>query len=310
MAGDEKAVARTAAVIGLVLVAAVALRGYLPGAPPPREPRESATGGPGSLIAVLTMLALSIAVIAIAILTQVRRPSVAAAPGEPPPRFSGERGRPQWRLLLVAVLVLLAWIAVLALMMRWRAELVPGSVSATETPPGTGTPTGDQAPRSPSTGHGDTVFGYLAAAAAVLVAVSIAGSFAGRKRVTTTEPQFLVPAADPVRPRGPDLARAAERGLVEIGDRSRDPREAIIACYAAMETELEKSPGTIPRASDTPTEVLERAVERRVLPADSAFQLVELFEEARFSPHVMNEGHRDDAVRALRRVQGALQVAT
>ena len=38
------------------------------------------------------------------------------------------------------------------------------------------------------------------------------------------------------------------------------------------------------------------------LHADSATQLVELFEEARFSPHVMNEGHRDVAVDALRLV--------
>ncbi|HEY9267681.1 MAG TPA: DUF4129 domain-containing protein, partial [Mycobacterium sp.] len=101
-----------------------------------------------------------------------------------------------------------------------------------------------------------------------------------------------------------------ELGLAEIGDRSRDPREAIIACYAAMERELEKSPGTTPQDSDTPAEVLARAVERHALRPDSATELVDLFEEARFSPHVMNEGHRADAVRALRLVQRELQGAS
>ena len=100
---------------------------------------------------------------------------------------------------------------------------------------------------------------------------------------------------------GPDsLARAAEVGLAEIGDLSREPREAIIACYAAMERELENSPDVVPRESDTPSEVLARAVEHHALRADSASELVDLFEEARFSPHVMTEEHRAIAVRVLR----------
>ena len=44
------------------------------------------------------------------------------------------------------------------------------------------------------------------------------------------------------------LARAAEVGLAEIGDLSREPREAIIACYAAMERELTRVPGAAPQA--------------------------------------------------------------
>ena len=43
-----------------------------------------------------------------------------------------------------------------------------------------------------------------------------------------------------------------------------------------------------------------------VISADSATELVELFEEARFSPHVMTEVHRDAAVRVLRRVLAEL----
>ena len=96
--------------------------------------------------------------------------------------------------------------------------------------------------------------------------------------------------------------RAAEVGLAEMADLSREPREAIIACYAAMERELANVPDAAPQDFDTPTEVLARAVEHHALHADNAVQLVNLFAEARFSPHVMNEGHREVAVRVLRLV--------
>ena len=85
-------------------------------------------------------------------------------------------------------------------------------------------------------------------------------------------------------------------------DPSREPREAIIACYAAMERELANVPGAVPQEFDTATEVLARAIEHHALHDDNAVQLVNLFAEARFSPHVMNEGHREVAVRVLRLV--------
>ena len=74
-----------------------------------------------------------------------------------------------------------------------------------------------------------------------------------------------------------------------------------------MERELTHVPGAVPQDCDTPSEVLARAVDHHALHADSATQLVELFEEARFSPHVMNEGHRDVAVDALRLVLADLR---
>jgi hypothetical protein len=52
---------------------------------------------------------------------------------------------------------------------------------------------------------------------------------------------------------------------------------------------------------------LARAVELQALHIDNAVQLVTLFEEARFSPHVMSEGHRDEAVQVLRLVLAELR---
>jgi Domain of unknown function (DUF4129) len=103
------------------------------------------------------------------------------------------------------------------------------------------------------------------------------------------------------------LVLAAERGLAEVGDLSREPREAIIACYAAMEHALANAPGAAPQESDTPSEVLARAVEHEAIHAGSATELVTLFAEARFSTHVMNEGHREAAERALRLVLDELR---
>jgi hypothetical protein len=74
-----------------------------------------------------------------------------------------------------------------------------------------------------------------------------------------------------------------------------------------MEGELSRVPGAVPEDFDTASEVLDRAVAHRALGPDSATQLVDLFDEARFSPHVMTEAHRDAAVRVLQRVLGELR---
>jgi hypothetical protein len=117
-----------------------------------------------------------------------------------------------------------------------------------------------------------------------------------REHITPSRPRD---GAEPPAPRPQPLEVAAELGLAAMGDLSREPREAIIACYAAMEDALVDAPGATPRDSDTPSEVLARAVEHHAIHSGTATELVDLFAEARFSPHVMNEEHRETAVRAL-----------
>ncbi len=90
-------------------------------------------------------------------------------------------------------------------------------------------------------------------------------------------------------------------------DHSRSPREAIIACYLAMEQALVAAPGAAPQDSDTPSEVLARAVANRAVQADTAAPLVQVFAEARFSTHAMTEHHRTVAERALRAVLDELR---
>jgi hypothetical protein len=154
------------------------------------------------------------------------------------------------------------------------------------------------------------VVGYLVPPMLALMVLVVIGTAVASRRQRRGPDHGLVGDDDsggtPAPAAADSLARAAEVGLAEIADLTREPREAIIACYAAMEDELMRVPGAVPQAFDTPTEVLARAVDRHALRADSATELVELFEEARFSGHVMTETHRDSAVRVLERVLAEL----
>ncbi len=297
---------RVVAVIVLLIVAGAALHGYLPGVA--TTPRDRPTSSLPSLIAVIAMLVVSMAIIVIAIVTQSRRRPVSYRPGAPPREIAD--GRPlTWRVILVAVAVVIGWLVLAAVLSRMNAppgiEQQPPDASAP--PAGTTQPPVEQ-PREPE--PSSNVFSILATSTVLLMMAAFVGAAiaARRQRRAGTapassdeyRPATTVSASDP-------LARAAEVGLAAAGDLSREPRAAIIACYAAMERELENSPDVFPRESDTPSEVLARAVEHHALRADSATELVELFEEARFSPHVMTERHREVAVRALRLVLDELR---
>ena len=298
---------RVVAVVALLIVLAAALRGYLPGGETPQQDRP--TSGLGSLFAVVAMLTVSMAIIAIAIITQARRRAPSSAGGPPRRELAGERRPVTWKMVLVGVGVLAAWLLLIALLSRWNLPIgvdQPAQNAAT-TPP----TAGPQPPnRLDGPASGANVVPVLATAALLLLMLLVAAAVIGGRRRRPAAADTTWSDDEPARApaAGPDpLTRAAEVGLAEMGDRTREPREAIIACYAAMERELENSPRVVPRESDTPSEVLARAVEHRALRADSAIELVELFEEARFSPHVMTEQHRDAALRVLSLVLSELR---
>ncbi|MEZ0339074.1 DUF4129 domain-containing protein [Mycobacterium sp. pV006] len=305
MPRDGKAFARTVVPLVAVLVSVLALRGYLPaeqtGAPPPREPQRQDS----SPVPVLVLFAVALAIMAFTALAAPRRRARAPSAGELPRGPGASGGRPRKRFLLYATAALLVWLTLILALPRWEVP-VPGP-EATSSETTSGDP-GTERPPDPT--GSDPLFGYVLAATIVMVVLSLIAGVRNRTPRTTTDPGPTDdPGAVPARTGGADLARATELALAEVGDRSRDPRAAIIACYVAMETELDKSPSTSPQASDTPSEVLGRAVARRVLRPGSAAELVDLFEEARFSPHVMTERHRAEALHALRAVQQELQDA-
>ncbi|MFV0494616.1 DUF4129 domain-containing protein [Mycobacterium sp.] len=302
----DRPTAHAIAVVALLIVAAAALRGYLP-APAGPGPRE-AGGGPAGLMILTAALAIATALLAISIIARLRNP-VANAPaaGDLPGLLGSGSGRPGWRVVAIVAAILAAWL--LAAWLLSRAFGPPDSSrDVPQQDPGVAAAVSDAdgvPGQTPQPDQGPDTLGILLTTTPLLVLLFIGGAIVARRR----RPAPPATAAG-VRPETPPLgvvaetlARAAELGLVEMSDPGREPRQAIIACYTAMERELSDVPGAAPQEFDTPTEVLARAVERNAMrPAGAghAVALVELFEEARFSPHVMREEHREKAVRALR----------
>jgi Domain of unknown function (DUF4129) len=290
----------------LLVIAAAALRGYLPGSV--HTSREGTTEHPLAWVAVVALLIPSLAVIAMALVARLRHRRMAAANAGRSEWSRDGAGRPAWRLVLIGLGLVVAYLVIVWLLTRLLGPLgvsppPPGPGQSTSTArPGHGTAP-SLPPAPPRTGQ--SLLGYLNAIAITFLLLLAGGAVvaARRQRRASQPPALADDHGLPVPAVGPEsLARAAELGLAEIENLSREPREAIIACYAVMERELENVPGAVPQECDTASEVLARAVEHHALHAESATQLVDLFAEARFSPHVMNEGHREIAVRAIQLV--------
>jgi Domain of unknown function (DUF4129) len=315
MPGIDKSTQRAIAVIALLILAAWALNGYLPGGERGAA-RERPPSSPWALYVDIALLSAAVAVMGIAIIARLRDRRARPPSRAPVPEGSGMVKRPTWRFSLIALALIVGWLLMVMVLTRVAG---PATVDPTESggitisEPSSQPPENNAAeePRPEPPEPGANVVGYLIPPMLVLLVLVVVGTVIVSRRQRRAT-MFYPLTDDPTEPSAApaptqSLARAAELGLAEIGDLSREPREAIIACYAAMERELTHVPGVAPQDFDTPTEVLARAVDHHALRADSATQLVELFEEARFSPHVMNEGHRDVAIRILRLVLGELR---
>jgi Domain of unknown function (DUF4129) len=312
MPGIDKPTGRVVALIVLLIVVAAALRGYLPAHD--RATHTEPGANRAAMMFVIAALAGTITLLAVAVIARLRDPrAVAPSAGNVSDMLGTGRGRPNWRVLLIGLGVIVAWLLIVVLVSRLVG---PHGVAPSPHTPDTGAPPppqGNAPPRPqqhPQNNTGDMVPILLAATIPMLLIIVAGTAIMSRRRWKASIPASIVDdyiaSAPPPRP-SESLARAAELGLAEIGDLNREPREAIIACYAAMERELANVPGAAPQDFDTPTEVLGRAVEHQALHVDNAVELVNLFEEARFSPHVMNEKHREVAVHVLQLVLADLR---
>ena len=321
MAAIDRSTQRVIAVIALMTVAALALRGYIPGIGGDESigERERPPSNPAALFVVIAMVCAAVLIIGFAIIARLRDRTPRPTSAGPLPRGPGTLGRPNWRFSLVVLALVIGWLLLVLLLTRLGGSSEE-PLSASPTDPQTSAPAPDTASRSapadadPDPESDTNIVGYLIPPMLILMVVVVVGTAIVSRRQRTGAVQWRADEDDGAGPAvpaaGASLVRAAEVGLAEIGDRTREPREAIIACYAAMERELTRVPGAVPQDCDTPSEVLARAVDNRALRADSATELVELFEEARFSPHVMTEQHRDAAVGVLERVLAELPAGT
>lgn len=301
--GLSSPLVRTAALVALVVLVAVALRGYLPDAEP--TPRREPESGLGSIIAVHVLLLISVGILIVGIVTTWREKKDSPRPvsDESSDRLRVRLGR-KFVLYLAAIAAVFALFAVVASFVTVGIDRPGESRESAESDGGS---TGNQRatqPVQPEEPEPPQAMPTLVVLGAVLLLVAGAGVALA---VARSRPSATTMAVEDSAAPDPDsvsdsLARAAELGLAEMSEPGRDPREAIIACYIAMEKEFATAPDAAPHASDTPSEVLARAVDHGVLHSDAAAELVGLFAEARFSSHEMFESQRDTAVRLLRMV--------
>lgn len=304
MPGIDKPTGRVVVLIVLLIVAGSALRGYLPARDGARL--ADAVGSGPAWVIIVVALAATLTLMAVALVVRLLDPrAVAPNAGDISELLDDGRGeeRPSWRVVLISVAVLAAWLLIVVLLAR---TFVPHDVSlpapTVDSPAESAVPDTVTSPGPPPRDDSGDAFGILLVSAVVTLLMITAGAVIVARRRGTTARRAAVDqhvGAAGSATRSESLMRAAELGLAEMADWRR---EAIIACYSAMERELANFPEAAPQEFDTPTEVLARAVEHQALRGDNAVQLVDLFAEARFSPHVMNEDHREVAVRVLRLV--------
>ena len=84
-----------------------------------------------------------------------------------------------------------------------------------------------------------------------------------------------------------------------------DPREAIVACYAAMEHGFAAA-GSAPAPADTPAEVLARATDAGIVRPEPAEVLTALFRRARYSTEPMTAADAHAAAGALTQLRADL----
>jgi hypothetical protein len=136
---------------------------------------------------------------------------------------------------------------------------------------------------------------------ALLVSASLAVAVAGGFWLTRRGRRG---AAD-ARTLRDDLAAILQDTLDKLWD-EEDPRRAVILAYAWMERTL--AAHGLPRApSEAPLEYLARVLVDLDASRESVFELTTLFERARFSPHVIDDEMKHDAIAALSAVRDELQ---
>jgi hypothetical protein len=109
-------------------------------------------------------------------------------------------------------------------------------------------------------------------------------------------------------PAPPAVVGVIDELLAEL-EQSPDPRHVVISAYGRMEQALAQD-GIARRRSEAPFEYLQRALDRLHVSSQSVARLTDLFSEARFSPHEIDDTMASEARAALRDVRNELGVLT
>ena len=116
------------------------------------------------------------------------------------------------------------------------------------------------------------------------------------------------PAATP-QPTADELVAALDAGLEELSDTDRDPRRAVIACWVRLE-QAAAAAGTPRHPGDTPSDLVGRLLAEQRVDARLLSALRDVYREARYATHAVDDRMREQATSALQRLRtdlGALR---
>jgi NADH:ubiquinone oxidoreductase subunit 6 (subunit J) len=270
------------AFFGLIALVAVASRGHAPAGNGGTHGIDSKLIWEFVLLAFLALFIISLPVALWVILTT--RIEAQAA--------KKRRERATWRIF-----IFLALLTVAVVVWVLRADSNNSKPKPVATPPTGG------AGKNTHNNPGDKIpFDWLPAI--VMLSVALVGA------AVVAYLMFRKPAKRP--PTEIELAAQLSAVLddsLEDLYRELDPRKAVIATYARMETTL--AGAGLPRfAAETPLEYLGRVL-RELLhsSADAVARLTALFERAKFSTHEIDSGMKNDAIDALVTMRDELRAA-
>ncbi|MGH8970917.1 MAG: DUF4129 domain-containing protein [Actinomycetes bacterium] len=281
--------ARIVVVVGLVSLAALGLSG--------RRGIDwtGLFGVPNLPWAVVLLALVGVALVLVVVRLLVRMVRRRRRP--PDTELAGAEIAPRWfELVLAGLLVVLALAGVVAIAYTFLNRDVDRSTDGSAGDGGGG-----------PTGVADDRLWALVVGLLLVVAAGAVLAVLARLRSAQPEPEETPPAQrrlDPADEAVLDEALVAAGAALDAHD---DVRAAIIAAWTTMTATLARR-GATARSSDTPTELLDRAVASGLVPPAAARELTELFREARFSTHPLPAAARDRAEAALARVRAELGV--
>ncbi|MEV8505291.1 DUF4129 domain-containing protein [Actinoplanes sp. NPDC051475] len=124
----------------------------------------------------------------------------------------------------------------------------------------------------------------------------------GRRRARRTG-RRVAPRADSRT--AEDLVAALDAGLQELSDTDRDPRRAVIACWVRLE-QAAAAAGTPRHAGDSPTDLVARLLAEQRVEATVLTPFADVYRQARYATHTVDDQMRRQAVTALERLRADL----
>ncbi|MDW5323286.1 DUF4129 domain-containing protein [Plantactinospora sp. KLBMP9567] len=238
-----------------------------------------------------------------------------ARPAPHPPRSSLTAGllRTLWPLAAVAGLLALAALAAAHSSIGFTRVEPPADIVPTfeqQAQPVGGASAATAAPGQP----GDFIphwVPYLGAVlcGAVVVAVLVALLWALSRDLLRRRRGLARPGARKLRSAeqtAEEVVAALDAGLVDLSDTDADPRKAVIACWVRLE-QAAAAAGVERRPGDTPTDLVTRLLGAgRPVSADVLAAFADVYREARYATHTVDERMRAQAVAALRRLRTEL----